>query len=148
MSTTRNAYICRSKHNDMKTNFKVGNKVWDAIHYQGQDGKVVEANNTYLTIKFKQAALVQYFTDGRIAMSGTLPTLSKVPYTFELPEQPVEFEEGDPVLVRDKDEHIWTGSRYKCKGLDDHYPYETLIGSTSVSWRQCIPFDIEKMGRA
>lgn len=131
----------------MKTNFKVGDKVWDGVHYHGQEGKVIEANNTYLTIKFKQTALVQYFTDGRIAMSGTLPTLSKAPYTFEIPEQPAEFKEGDPVLVRDSEEFPWIGSKFK---RYDNHGFQYVVFESSgyrIAHKYCIPFDIEKMGR-
>ena len=132
----------------MKTNFKVGDPVWDAIIATNKEGVVipVTSGSQQVRVRFGEVDEMTYTSDGRWR-HDFLPTLSKVPYTFKLPEQPVEFKEGDPVLVRDDDEHVWIGSRYKRKGSSDDYPYETFIGSTSVSWKQCIPFDIDKLGR-
>lgn len=42
-------------------------------------------------------------------MKRRKPTLSEVPYTFELPEQPLRFEVGEAVLYRDEDYQLWAG---------------------------------------
>lgn len=132
----------------MKTNFKVGDKVWDGYRFPEIEGVVSSINKDalyQLDISFA-GNFASYTMDGRYVMDNP-PTLSKVPYTFQLPEQPHEFEEGDPVLVRDDSTDVWIGSRYKCESHEADHPHEVLIGTTTVSWSQCIPFDIDKLGR-
>lgn len=116
--------------------FKLGDKVWDAIHYPGKEGKVHDIREIYMSIKFNGKAS-EYFHDGRIAMTGQIPTLSKVPYEFKLPEQPHEFQKGDPVLVRDWNTEEWLAKRF------DHKTGSIFIVTDNGEWAQCIPFDFE-----
>ncbi len=126
----------------MKTIFKVGDKVWDGIHCQGEHG-IVEEISDYISVKFNGKALLQYFLDGRLAMTGKVQTLSKAPYTFQLPEQPVEFEEGDPVLVRDDEYMTWKTGRFISMSGKRFFIEH---GGCQMRWNCCIPFDLEKMG--
>ena len=133
----------------MKTNFKVGDKVYDSVRFPGTTGIVtyIDDNTAPVSVSVAGKDTIQkYYSDGRY-FEDIEPTLSKVPYTFQLPEQPVEFEEGDPVLVRDSSSDVWIGSRYKCKLDDSDYEHEVMVGCTTASWNHCIPFDIEKLGR-
>lgn len=131
----------------MKTTFKVGDKVWDDVLYPGKNGEIVIVDDMPgpVVVKFEDQN-ERYYADGRYYWHCK-PTLSKVPYTFQLPEQPVEFEEGDPVLVRDYDVDNWFGARFSAFNDHEEFKYKATVYNGSTRWRYCIPFDIEKMGR-
>lgn len=132
----------------MKTNFKVGDKVWDDVICHKQEGiiEIIDITLHYpILVRFEDNTK-RYTIDGRL-LYDRLPTLSKVPYNFELPKQPVEFQEGDPVLVRDSDEFPWIGAKFK---RYDNHGFQYVVFESSryrIAHKYCIPFDIEKMGR-
>lgn len=132
----------------MKTNFKVGDKVWDGYRFPEIEGVVSSINKDafyQLDISFA-GNFARYTMDGRYVMDNP-PTLSKVPYIFELPEQPVEFEEDDPVLVRDFDTDTWAAARFVGPVDHDTHKYKAIVYNAATRWRQCIPFEMDKMGR-
>lgn len=128
------------------TTFKEGDKVYDGVHYPGKEGLARELyEDQVYVIGFSEDHQPRYFNNGaRCGINSLEPTLSKVPYTFQLPEQPHEFKEGDPVLVRDEDYCAWFGTRIFKVHKEGTFRFRSVDG---VGWRQCIPFDIEKLGR-
>lgn len=123
------------------TKFNVGDKVWDDVHFSGKEGIVYKIDE-YLIRKIvvRVGNRTLYYThDGR-EMGTAKPTLSKVPYTFELPPQPVEaeFEEGELVLVRDAIGEIWRVDRF-LEINESSCRYRCSRGI----WEQCIKFDPE-----
>ena len=133
----------------MKTNFKVGDKVYDSVRFPGTTGIVtyIDDNTAPVSVSVAGKDTIQkYYSDGRY-FEDIEPTLSKVPYTFQLPEQPVEFEKGDPVLVRDKDTSVWVAARFIEYANEGNCRYMVIVDAFATAWNYCIPFDLEKMGR-
>ena len=71
----------------METIFKVGDKVWDDVLYPGLEGEVISHGPVKMMVYFDGESTLghAYWLDGRIVREAK-PTLSKVPYTFELPK--------------------------------------------------------------
>lgn len=123
----------------MKTRFKVGMTVWDDVLYHGIEGKVIEHRSCgdYPIIVVFGSSKCSYTPDGRL-VKDNLPTLSCVPYTFELPEQPHQFEVGDAVLCRDEVSK-WFGGR-----VDEFRDGKPVV--LEHRWHEVIPFDFDRMG--
>jgi hypothetical protein len=71
----------------METIFKIGDKVWDDVLYPGLEGRVLSHGPVKILVYFADKSTLgnAYWPDGRIVREAK-PTLSKVPYTFELPK--------------------------------------------------------------
>ena len=117
----------------METNFKVGQKVWDAVIAPGIEGKVKNIIDDVIVVMFDYQQRT-YLLSGRY-YNDFSPTLSAVPYEFKLPEQPEYFEFDELVLVRDRDCQEWLVDRYVGLSGNNDYPF---------SVRSCIRKQIRK----
>lgn len=120
----------------MKTKFKVGQSVWDDVHYPGIEGKVVEVIDgvdfpVWASFRGQEAS----YTNAGAWLVGGKPCLSLIPYTFELPKQPDTFGPGELVLVRDSDDEVWRAIRVSGDNLTTEGYY--------TDWKYMIKFDAE-----
>jgi len=78
----------------MKTIFKVGQKVYDQVHYPDYEGKVFKVYDDSILVLF-DGVENYYSLDGR--SGDSLPTLSTKPYRVEFPG----FEQREPTTTYD-----------------------------------------------
>ncbi len=127
----------------METIFKVGMKVWDDIHFKGQTGEVYEINEgRTMLIRVLFGNQKDSYTFSGCYFIDAKPTLSVVPYDFQLPEQIVqhEFKKYDRVLVKDVKSAEWE--------IDTFIQYSKTHEASPFfcyhfNWKYCIPFDAE-----
>lgn len=121
----------------METNFKVGQKVWDAVIAPGIEGVVKRIIEDVIFVMFDDQQRT-YMPGGRYYNEWS-PTLSAVPYEFKLPDQPEHFEFDELVLVRDADHSVWYVRRFIKFIEGSSMPYLTDHGK----WKQIRKFDAE-----
>ena len=78
----------------MKTEFKVGQKVWDAVNFPNEEGVVdnIDKSQNYPVEVNIGANIKVYTSDGRL-YTHSIPTLKPYPYTVEFKEK-----KFDPVV--------------------------------------------------
>lgn len=124
----------------METNFKVGQKVWDAVIAPGIDGVVKRIIEDVIFVMFDDQQRT-YMPGGRY-YSEWSPTLSAIPYEFKLPDQPDQpehFEFDELVLVRDMGHQEWCVRRFRKFNECSAMPYGTNAGD----WIKIRKFDAE-----
>jgi hypothetical protein len=72
----------------MKTEFKVGQKVWDAVNFPNEEGVVDEIDESIVFVYIKNGRY-GYDYDG-LFISGQIPSLKPYPYTVEFKEKKSE----------------------------------------------------------
>ncbi|WP_296683649.1 hypothetical protein [Flavobacterium sp.] len=122
----------------MKTNFKVGQKVY----WQEEEGYVLDIIKELLhpiVVKFKWG--IEYLTeDGRYGKE-TPPVLSHTPYTLNGFSQVQEIEKDTLVYVRNHKEYHWQIRYYSHFEDGNHLCFDNQKKSTeadkTVIWKYC-----------
>lgn len=93
-----------------KTIFRVGMEVYDSINYPDEKGNVIDImtndilENKPIMVRFN-SGIEQYTVDGRINISGQIPTLSTTPYAlvnFTQKPLPIKSDEAIKWLAKNK----------------------------------------------
>ena len=121
----------------------VGQEVWDDVFFPGEVGRVISIHNDIVEVEFP-TSYPRYRNDGT-KNTEYKPTLSAVPYTFQLPPQPEPVwipEKWERVLVRDSNGSKWTALVFVEYKEGNYY-----AGTDDMRWNQCVPFDENKVGK-
>ncbi len=120
----------------MKTNFKVGDKVFHLQHGWGEV-TIIDTEESYpITVCFNNNEMCRFTKEGRVNSWEKTPTLSFTEYTLQgfTQERPIVLPEvGELCLVRDVDSQNWYAKyflkyenfKYYCYGFSE-YPKDAL----------------------
>lgn len=126
--------------------FLVGDTVYDGVNFPGHEGQVVRIfGSPPGKINVKIAGIVATYEEDGSRYKAAAQTLSLAPYTIQLPPQIRTFKEGAHVLVRDNDEEVWIGTIYDYSAPGEIHEHHTK--GEDMAWKQCIHFDLTKMGK-
>lgn len=93
----------KKNNEENKTIFRVGMEVYDSINYPDEKGNVIDImtndvlENKPIMVRFN-SGIEQYTLDGRINISGQIPTLSTTPYALvNFTQKPLPVSEDEAV---------------------------------------------------
>lgn len=128
------------------TKFLIGDTVYDGAIFPGEEGQVVKTwGSPPGKITVKIAGIIVVYEENGARNPGSAQTLSLAPYTLQLPPQVRTFKKGAHVLVRDEDTEVWIGTIYDYFAPGEVHEHHTE--GEDVAWKQCIHFDLDKMGK-
>ena len=120
----------------MKTEFKVGQKVWDEIHFPGEEGVIqsIEGNEEIgieLYVSFPSED-VEYSVNGAYIIDQT-PTLKPYPYTLEFKEKKFEPVVGRYYYFWDDSKAVAIYDRFKQMQGNTYLPEYATFGFENIS---------------
>ena len=120
----------------MKTDFKVGQKVWDAVEYPNQFGIVISTNSEYsdgYPIEVLFANIREYYDSNGSVAEGKIPTLKPYPYTVEFKEKKVELVVGRYYYFWDDSKAVAIYDRFKQMQGNTYLPDYATFGFDNIS---------------
>jgi len=116
----------------MKTEFKVGQKVWDAVNFPNEDGTVNNfVENTFIAVHF-QSGRKHYYLDGRMEYHS-IQTLKPYQYTVEFKEKKLEPVVGQYYYFWDNGKDGAVYHRFKQMQGSSFLPDDVSFGFDNIS---------------